>query len=101
MFAAVVCPHEGHHTGDQLGADHVQLSLEDKWSIRQLLIPSTLSSHPVHPPSLLTPQCVYLTLKRAKKHFECLYRFGHRTRNSCVWWQLTGNRLVEVQFFYG
>lgn len=76
------CPHEGHHTRDQLGTDHVQLSLRTNGPSGNCLFPppSPLTPPLCLPPSLSSyPQCVYLTL-RAKKHFECFYRFGHRTR---------------------
>lgn len=39
LLLCSVCS-EGHHTWGQLGANHVQLSLRDKCSIRQLLVSS-------------------------------------------------------------
>lgn len=89
-FAAVLCPHEGLHTGDQLGADHVQLSLRTNGPSGNCLFPTTLSSHPSTLPAFLPPsippslapyplQCVYLTLL-TKTPFKRFYRFGHMAK---------------------
>lgn len=77
---------------------------EDKWFIRQLLIPSALSSHPstlVSLPSFLNPpppQCVYLTL-HAKNHFEGFYQFGHRPRIAACGDSFLEIWLVEFEVF--
>lgn len=61
VLATMFYPHEGHHTGDQSGAAHVQLSLKTNGPSGNCLIPSTISSHPTlpshpppHPPSVFT-----------------------------------------------
>lgn len=73
MFVLWPCPvptRAARHTGDQSGADHVQLSLRTNAPSGNCLVPTTLSSQQPPHQHPLTPHCVYSTLL-AKTHSEC------------------------------
>lgn len=89
VFAAVVHLSEGHHTGDQSGADLVQLSLRTNGpSGNCLSLPSTLSSHSS---SSSSPPACLLDFTCWKAMWVLLSVWSQTWKKS-VWWQLPGKK---------
>lgn len=104
VLDAVCCPHEGHHTGDQWGADHVQLSLKtnghDQATARSLHPVSSPLRPPSLPPSLRPhPTSVFTWLSTLEKTFWVLFYSCIDLVRQLVWlrvmttyWRYVGGR---------